>query len=197
MLKIPLEVLKDLGTKGVEAYKKNPQMVKAALAMAPALLKGLSELNDKKHEWHRNKLVKKTELGKIEYEQVRYMRYQDQILPHSETYTYAKLDECISEVESFVMQIQEEMKLWKRPKLAPRIAKWQKVKGQLEAIQDTRFYGELVRLNEDPNYESAFLSKNIQEHFRELPTLEDRKAFVLQFTTRDEEKVNRDFLKYV
>lgn len=50
MPKIPIEVLKDLGTKGVEAYKKNPQMVKAALAMAPAVLKGLAELNDKKHE---------------------------------------------------------------------------------------------------------------------------------------------------
>lgn len=197
MPKIPIEVLKDLGIKGVEAYKKNPQMVKAALAMAPALLKGLSELNDKKHEWHRNKLKKKTELGKIEYEQIRYMRYQDQILPNSETYTYAKLDECIAEVESFVLQLQEEMTLLKRPKLAPRIAKWQKVKVQLESVQDTRFYRELVRLNEDSAYESPFLSKNIQEHFRELPTLEDRKAFVLQFTTRDEEKVNRDFLKYV
>ncbi len=68
MPKIPIEALKDLGTKGVEAYKKNPQMVKAALAMAPALLKGLAELNNNRYEWHRNKLKKKTELGKIEYE---------------------------------------------------------------------------------------------------------------------------------
>lgn len=196
MSKIPLTILKELGTKGIDYAKKNPEAVKTALAAAPLMLKGLKELNDKKHEWHLNKMKKKTELGKVEYRDTRYMRYQDHILPNLETYNYMKLDECISEVESFIMQLSDEMTVIKRPKLMPRVAKWQKVKAQLESHREMRFYTELVRLNEDAAYESEFLSKNVQEHFRELPTLEERKEFVLLVTDKDEAKVAKDFLKY-
>lgn len=196
MPKIPLTILKELGTKGIDYAKKNPEAVKTALAAAPLMLKGLKELNDKKHEWHLNKMKKKTELGKVEYRDTRYMRYQAHILPNINTYNYMKLDECISEVESFIMQLSDEMTVIQRPKLMPRIAKWQKVKAQLETHRDTRFYTELVRLNEDAAYESDFLTKNVQEHFRELPTLEDRREFVLQVTGKDEGKVAMDFLKY-
>ncbi|MFC4355590.1 hypothetical protein ACFO0S_11050 [Chryseomicrobium palamuruense] len=196
MPKIPLTILKELGTKGIDYAKKNPETVKTALAAAPLMLKGLKELNDKKHEWHLNKMKKKTELGKVEYRDIRYMRYQDHILPNLDAYTYMKLDECISEVESFIIRLSDEMTVIKRPKLMPRIAKWQKVKAQLESHRDVRFYTELMRINEDATYESDFLSKNVQEHFRELPTLDGRKEFVLQFTNKDEEKVAMDFLKY-
>lgn len=196
MPKIPITILKELGTKGIDFAKKNPEAVKAALVAAPAMLKGLAELNDKKHEWHLSKMKKKTELGKVEYRDTRYMRYQDHILPNLDTYNYMKLDECISEVESFIMQLNGEMTVIKRPKLMPRVSKWQKVKTQLESHRDARFYTELVRVNEDAAYESDFLSKNVQEHFRELPTLEDRREFVFQVTDKDGAKVVMDFLKY-
>lgn len=196
MPKIPLPILKELGTKGINYAKKNPEKVKAAVAIAPMLIKTLTELNDKKHEWHLNKMKMKSELGKVEYRDTRYMRYQDHILPNLDMYNYMKLDECISEVESFVIQLTDEMTVIKRPKLMPRVVKWQRVKAQLESHRDARFYSELVRINEDAMYESDFLSKNVQEHFRELPTLEDRKEFVLQVTDKDEAKVALDFLKY-
>ncbi|WP_342527205.1 hypothetical protein MKY84_01175 [Chryseomicrobium sp. FSL W7-1435] len=196
MSKIPLEIIKELGAKGMDYAKKNPGQVKAALAMAPALLKTLTDLNDKKHEWHLNKLKKKSDVDKMEYRETRYMRYQDQILPNLESYNYAKLDECLSEVESFLMQLKSEMTVIKRPKLMPRVAKWQKVKLQLESHRDSRFYSELVRVNEDVGYDSAFLAKSVQAHFRELPTLEARKEFVRQFTEKDEQKLALDFLKY-
>lgn len=196
MPKIPLAILKELGAKGIDYAKKNPDKVKAAVAFAPMLLKTLTDLNSKKHEWYLNKMKNKSELGKIEYRDMRYMRYQDHILPNLATYNYMKLDECISEVESFIMQLNEEMTVIKRPKLMPRVTKWQKVKSQLESHRDTRFYSELVHLNQDASYESEFLSKNVQEYFKELPTLDERKEFVVQVTGKDEGKIAMDFLKY-
>lgn len=192
--KIPLEIVKDLGIKGMEFARKNPDKLKAAAAMVPSLVGILSDLNDKKNEWHLNKLKKKSELGKMEYRETRYMRYQDQILPNLESYNYTKLDECISEVESFLMQLKSEMTVIKRPKLMPRVTKWQAVKTQLEDYRDLRFYSELVRVNDDADYDSAFLTKSVQTYFRELPTIEDRRAFVLQVTEKDEQKVALDFL---
>ena len=94
------------------------------------------------------------------------------------------------------MQLKSEMTVIKRPKLMPRVTKWQAVKTQLEDYRDLRFYSELVRVNDDADYDSAFLTKSVQTYFRELPTIEDRRAFVLQVTEKDEQKVALDFLKY-
>lgn len=197
MPKIPFEVIKELGQKGFDYAKKNPGKVIATVGMAtPKVMKTLTAISDKKHEWQMDKIKKKSELGKIDFKETRYLNYHSKVLPNITTNNYSELDEHISEVENFIIQLENEMTVIKKLLITSKITKWQKVKAQLESRRDNSFYYELVKLNEEATYESSFLPMNVQDHFRELPTLEARKEFVMQFTDKEASKVGMDFLKY-
>lgn len=197
MPKIPFEVFRELGHKGVDYAKKNPGKVFATVAIAtPKVIETINSLNDKKHEWQMGRIKKKSELGKNDFKETRYFSYQNKILPNIATYNYSELDEQIFEVESFIVQLEHEMTVIKKVIISSKITKWQQVKSQLESRRDNSFYIELVKVNEDATYESTFLPKNVQDYFRELTSLDERKEFAMQFGIKDEGKIDRDFLKY-
>lgn len=93
-----------------------------------------------------------------------------------------KFDECIYKVEIIITQLNDEMAIINRPKLMSQVTAWRKEESQMESHRDTRFYSELVHLNQDASYKSDFLSKNLQEDFKELSTLDKRKEFLVQLT---------------
>ncbi|WP_392455307.1 hypothetical protein ACF3OH_00450 [Chryseomicrobium aureum] len=194
MAKIPVNVLKALGQKGYDIVKKNPQAFLAVLGGGKKLVDFINERKSTEAARFETKINDQRARGKLHYRKDRYIKFQNEILPNINNHNFEELDELITEVDSFIEQLENEAKIIKKPIINKRKTNWISIGTQLKTKRDNNLYYELKRLNNEANYTSNFMPESLQSYFRKIESLEERKEFVIITTGKSREKVNIDFL---
>ncbi|WP_342527207.1 hypothetical protein MKY84_01180 [Chryseomicrobium sp. FSL W7-1435] len=195
MAKIPVDVLKALGQKGIEIIKKNPQVVLTALGGSKKLVDFLNERKKTEAERFEKKIQDQRARGKLHYRKDRYIKFQNEILPNINNHNFEELDQLITEVESFIEQLENEAILINKPLINKRKSNWTSISTQLKNKRDNNLYYELKRLNNEVDYTSNFMPESLQLYFSKIESLEERKEFVFISTGKSREKINIDFLR--
>lgn len=128
---------------------------------------------------------------------MQFRKYQSEILPNLDSYSYIQLLSCKHEIENFINQIKQEEAAQiaiNKPLHSKRIKSWEQIKIQIEDKMKTKNYEELVKAYHSPSYVSNYFETKVIEHIRKIEDKNELYQWVYRFTERDMKDIERDFL---
>ena len=192
MSKIPtkpiIEAVKACAPKVGDFIKKNP---KIAIDGLDRIVKTGKELLDTKE----NRFEKKQRNGKVPYREIQHRKYQNEILPKLDLYSYIKLISYKNEVESFIKQINQEEaeQLFIRKPLHSKHSKsWNQILIQIEDKIKNRNYEELLKAYYSPTYEGNYFDAKVINDMRNIENKNELYKYIHRYT----EKNMKDIEKY-
>lgn len=192
MPKIPFKsitkVAKTAAPKVGDYIKKNP---KIAIDGLDRIVKTGKELLDTKE----NRFEKKQRNGKVPYREIQHRKYQNEILPKLDSYSYIKLISYKNEVESFIKQINQEeaeQLFFRKPLHSKHSKSWKQILIQIEDKIKNRNYEELLKAYYSPTYESNYFDAKVITDMRNIENKNELYKYIHRYT----EKNMKDIEKY-
>lgn len=182
-----------------------PKVAKVAKAVVPKVVKAAKdEAGDfiKKNPkvvidgWERIAKARKERIEKKQNHLQRQLaKYQNEILPNLDSYSYIQLTSYKREVESYIKQINQEAEQLvigkhlhlKRPK------SWEQILIHIEDKIKNRNYEELFKAYNSPSYESNYFDAKVINDMRNIENKNDLYKYIHRYTEGNMKDIERDF----
>lgn len=198
MAKSPIEPIikmaKATAPKVIEYTKENPTKVLGAAVTAFGTVKKLSDAinNNKEERFEKNKGK-----GKVPYRHLQYIKYNNEILPNLNSFSYVQLISYKNEIEDFIEQIQQEemneMVVINKLKHSKRSKSWRQILIQIEGKIRNRNYEEFYNCYNSTTYESNYFDFKVIDKMYTIDNLDDLHSFIYSYTEKDMKDIKRDF----
>lgn len=184
-----------------------PKVAKVAKTVAPKVAKAAKdEAGDfiKKNPkvvidgWDRIAKARKERFEKKQNHLQRQLsKYQNEILPNLDSYSYIQLTSYKREVEGYINQInQEAEQLVIIKHLHSKHSKsksWKQILIYIEDKIKNRNYEELLRAYNSPSYESNYLDAKVINDMRNIESKNELYKYIHRYTEGNMEDIERDF----
>lgn len=173
----------------LEFMKKNPTQTISAIGGATKAGKDLLGSKESRFE-------KKQKKGKIHYRKLQFLKYQNEILPNLDSYSYIQLNSYKQEVEAYIKQIQQEEESQlgvNKPLHTKRTKSWQQIRIQIEDKIKTKNYQVLLKAYNDASYASDYFDDKVINGLRNLSNQNEIDQYVYRYTKKDIKDIERDF----
>lgn len=197
MAKIPVNIIVDVakkyGPKTINNLKDNKELVAVVAPLAGAAAAKLKKLYDDK---------KISTADKEHHRKKRYSEYKNDILGNLPSQNRLQLVGYKDEIESFILQIENEEKeevALKKPLHSKRRDDWKKILIQIENKIKLIDYQEYLKLFNNPTYTSSYFEGHDRKlNFYKKLIIEDNMKeiheFVFEQTGKSKEAIQKDFV---
>ncbi|MBO2535231.1 hypothetical protein [Rummeliibacillus suwonensis] len=129
--------------------------------------------------------------------QRQHSKYQNEILPKLDSYSYIQLTSYKREVESYIKQIsQEEEQLVIGKHLHSKRSKsksWKQILIHIEDKIKNRNYEEFLKAYNSPSYESNYLDAKVINDMRNIENKNELYKYIHRYTEGNMKDIERDF----
>lgn len=197
MAKVPIKpivkVAKAAAPKVKKFLKNNPDKV---IAAAGGIAGGFGKIVKGGVEFINTRGDRKKAKGKVPYRKIKFLQYQNEILPNIDSFSNIKLNSYKHEVENFIKQIRQEEKnqlIANKPLNSKRIKSWEEIFVQIEDKIKTKNYEEFLKAYNSPSYTSDYLDEKVINFLRNIEDKDELYKFIHQYTDRDLKDIKKDF----
>ena len=196
MSKIPIkpifDTMKTYAPKAVDFVKNNPKTVIATLSTIGKIGKtGIDKIKSRGDKFERNALK-----GKVHFRKLEYIKFQNELLPNLDSYSYSDLISFKLDAEKYIKQItqeEDEQLIVNKPINSRRRKSWEKIHIQIEDKIKSKNYVEFLKIYNSPSYVSDYFDDKFINNIRNTDNKDELYKYIFRYTERDLKEIEKDF----